>query len=266
MIDRNPSQLTAHRLRMKTFRLPVSIALLSAAIIAFQLALIQILSIMQWYHFAYMVISVALLGFGAAGSLLAIFRKSMINHYALLVPILMILTGIAMSVVTDVSQITVVRFDSYLMFSEYTHIGKLFITYLSFFVPFFLGALAIGLVFVKYVDDIGKIYFANLLGSGAGGVTALLLIWFFFPNQLPALIAIFPVLAGLLIIPKAKWHLPIAFALAAGALSPGSVLRHLSLSHRNSKTLTKLYFFLTPKLPWKKQVPTALFKWSLHQY
>ncbi len=47
-------------------RLSFSIALLSIAIISFQLSLIQILSIVQWYHFAYMVISIALLGFGAA--------------------------------------------------------------------------------------------------------------------------------------------------------------------------------------------------------
>ena len=61
-----------------------------------------------------------------------------------------------------------IRFDSYLLFADYAHLGKLLLTYLLFFIPFFLGALAIGLVFVKNVDVIGKIYFANLLGSGAG--------------------------------------------------------------------------------------------------
>ena len=40
-------------------RLHLSVALLSIAIIAFQLVLMQILSITQWHYFAYMVISVA---------------------------------------------------------------------------------------------------------------------------------------------------------------------------------------------------------------
>ena len=53
-------------------RILVALGFLSAAIIAFQLTLMQVLSIAQWYHFAYMVISVALLGFGAAGTLLSI--------------------------------------------------------------------------------------------------------------------------------------------------------------------------------------------------
>ena len=187
---------------MNAYKLPFSIAFLSAAIIAFQLALIQILSISQWYHFAYMVISIALLGFGAAGSLLAIFQKYLASRTEFLLPFLMTGTAITMSLVTDVSQRPFIRFDSYLLFAEYAHLGKLILTYLLFFIPFFLGALAIGLVFVRHVDTIGKIYFANLLGSGAGSVVALLLIWLFFPNQLPALIAILPVLAGLIVIPE----------------------------------------------------------------
>jgi hypothetical protein len=205
---------------MNKFKLPVSLAFLSAAIIAFQIVLIQILSISQWYHFAYMVISIALLGFGAAGTVLAIFQKYLTNRTDLLLPFLMTCTGFMMSLVTDVSQMGFVRFDSYLLFAEYGHIGKLLLTYLLFFIPFFLGALAIGLVFVKNVDTIGEIYFANLLGSGAGGLIALLLIGLFFPNQLPALIAILPVLAGLMVIAKERRLLHFGFALlAAGVIT-----------------------------------------------
>ena len=42
-----------------------SIGLLATGVIAFELVLIQNFSITQWYHFAYMVISMAMLGFGA---------------------------------------------------------------------------------------------------------------------------------------------------------------------------------------------------------
>jgi hypothetical protein len=203
---------------MSKFKLPFSIAFLSAAVIAFQIALIQILSISQWYHFAYMVISIALLGFGAAGTVLAIFQKYLTDRTEFLLPVLMTGTGLMMSLVTDASQIPLVRFDSYLLFSEYGHVGKLLLTYLLFFIPFFLSALAIGLVFVKNVDAIGKVYFANLLGSGAGGLVALLLIGLFFPNQLPALIAILPVLAGLVLIPGHKRLLHIGFALVAAGV------------------------------------------------
>lgn len=183
------------------FRLMLSLGLLSAAIIAFQLALMQVLSIVQWYHFAYMVISIALLGFGAAGTVLALFRNSLLKHINVLLPALMIGCGLAMSLVTGISQWPFFRFDSYLLFADYSHIGKLLLTYLLFFIPFFIGALAIGLIFDRYVLTIGKIYFANLVGSGAGGLLLLALLWYFLPARIPALIAMLPVIAGLLIVP-----------------------------------------------------------------
>src|SRR5688572_15343242 len=181
-----------------------SLGLLSASIIAFQLALIQLLSIVQWYHFAYMIISVAMLGFGAAGTALALFRRRLRKHIHFLLPLLMMGCGLTMSLVTELSQLSFVRFDSYLLFANFSHVGRLLLTYLLFFVPFFLGALAIGLLFDHYIAGIGKIYFANLLGSGAGGVLALIGLWFFFPNQLPAIVSILPILAGMMIIVPIK--------------------------------------------------------------
>lgn len=182
-------------------RLLLSLGILSAAIIAFQLALMQVLSIVQWHHFAYMVISVALLGFGAAGTVLALFRQRLLKHIHLLLPVLMISCGIAMSLVMYISQLSFIRFDSYLLFVDYSHIGRLLLTYLLFFIPFLLGALAIGLIFDHYVVIIGKVYFANLMGSAAGGLLLLALIWFLLPVRLPAFISCLPVIAGAMIIP-----------------------------------------------------------------
>ncbi len=42
------------------------------ATLLFEIALIRVLSFTIWYHFAYVVISTALLGFGASGTYLAV--------------------------------------------------------------------------------------------------------------------------------------------------------------------------------------------------
>ncbi|MDP6180699.1 MAG: hypothetical protein QGG48_12485, partial [Desulfatiglandales bacterium] len=47
----------------------------SASVLAYEILLMRLLSIAQWHHFAYMAISMALLGFGAAGSLLYLLFK-----------------------------------------------------------------------------------------------------------------------------------------------------------------------------------------------
>src|SRR5688572_5316141 len=240
---------------MNKFKLSLSIAFLSAAIIAFQLALIQILSISQWYHFAYMVISIALLGFGAAGSVLSIFQKQLTSRSEILLPLLMTTTGITMPLVTDVSQLPLVRFDSYLLFAEYSHIGKLLLTYLLFFIPFFLGALAIGIVFVQNVDIIRKIYFANLLGSGAGGLVAILLIGRFFPNQLPALVAMLAVLAGLIVIPGNRRLLHIGFALVAVAVIAWKLIRPPEIKLSEYKDLSKTLLLPDSKIRMEKASP-----------
>ena len=183
-------------------KISISVSLLSVSIIAFQLSLIQILSIVQWYHFAYMVISVALLGFGAAGTFLSLAKKILIDKSEILLPVLMILSGLSMAVSVSVAQAGSIRFDSYLLFANYSHLWKLLITYLLFFIPFFLGALAIGIVFVKHIEKIGTLYFANMLGSGIGGIVAIFLMWIFFPHKLPAVIASIAFLAGIIIVPK----------------------------------------------------------------
>ncbi|MFN4763183.1 hypothetical protein ACKGJN_08690 [Gillisia sp. Q332] len=182
-------------------RLLFSIALLSLSMIAYQLSLMQYLSIVQWYHFAYMVIAIALLGFGAAGTFIALFRKYLLGRIDYLLPLFMLLTGIFMPLVLWLSGQPFARFDTYLLFVERSQLWQLLLYELLFFIPFFFCALAIGLVFVKYTDRIGKLYFSNLAGSGMGGLAAIALFWTVFPTQIPYITGFLSLLSALLIIP-----------------------------------------------------------------
>jgi len=58
-------------------RLSTGVLLVSAAAIGYELLLMRVLSIIQWHHFAYMIISLALLGYGASGSFIALFRRTL---------------------------------------------------------------------------------------------------------------------------------------------------------------------------------------------
>ncbi|HID64038.1 MAG TPA: hypothetical protein EYP49_15070, partial [Anaerolineae bacterium] len=55
------------------FPMYLGVFLLSMASLAFEITLTRVFSVAQWYHFAFMTVSVALLGFGASGSFLALF-------------------------------------------------------------------------------------------------------------------------------------------------------------------------------------------------
>ncbi|HOD27689.1 MAG TPA: hypothetical protein PKH03_00625 [Syntrophales bacterium] len=179
-----------------------AIGLLSAATIAFQLALMQILAITQWHHFAFMVISVALLGFGAAGTVLALFRTVLAAREERGVPLLMLLAGAAMAAAVGLAQHPAVRFDAYLLFTGVRPALRLLLTYAVFSVPFLLAGLAIGWTFSRHGRDIGALYCWNLAGSGAGGLVALGLMGALPPAELPAVLAGICVLAGLLALPR----------------------------------------------------------------
>ena len=215
----------------------LAVALISLAIVAYQIALMRILSIVQWYHFAYMVISVALLGFGASGSFIALFRTALLKRFDLLLPIFIILAGLAMSLAVPLAQLSLFRFDSYLLFVEKAQVGKLLATYLLFFVPFFFGALAIGLTFIRFVNAIGKMYFANLLGSGLGGCVAILLMWVWLPQELTSVFALTAVLAGTALISRQQL-VPIAIlAVIAATTAMVLLLRPVSLNLSQFKSL-----------------------------
>ncbi len=60
---------TADGAMMATY---LGLALLSAAALAFEITLTRLFSVTQWYHFAFLAVSVALLGYGASGTALSL--------------------------------------------------------------------------------------------------------------------------------------------------------------------------------------------------
>ncbi len=73
------------RVRGDTFSSPpyVAIALVSAAALAYEVLLIRLFSIVQWHHFAHMVISLALLGYGASGAFLSLSASALRRRFTL---------------------------------------------------------------------------------------------------------------------------------------------------------------------------------------
>ncbi|MCK5572183.1 MAG: hypothetical protein KAJ12_05460 [Bacteroidetes bacterium] len=180
----------------------LAVGLLSSSVIALQLFLMQLLSLSQWHHFAALVISVALLGFGASGTYIALFRGYLVPRSDRLIPWSMLVSGVAMAVSLSVTQLEILRFDSLRVFVEGAQLVSVAATCLVLFIPFFFAALAIGLVFVRDTERAGSIYFANMVGSGCGGLIAILLMSEFVPERLPAIAGMIALLAALFSLPR----------------------------------------------------------------
>src|SRR5439155_10435533 len=57
----------------------VAVAILSGAALAYEILLIRLFAIVDWHHLAFLIIYIALLGYGASGTFIAIVR---ISRYA----------------------------------------------------------------------------------------------------------------------------------------------------------------------------------------
>jgi hypothetical protein len=147
-------------------RLFLATLLISATAIAYEILLMRVLSIVQWHHFAYMIISLALLGYGASGTFIAISKHLLKPRFELAFSI----SGLLFSITMVASFILGQRipFNALEIVWDTRQFFNLSIIYLVFFVPFFFAACCIGLAFTCRRSCISRIYFFDLLGAGFG--------------------------------------------------------------------------------------------------
>lgn len=157
----------------------ISIFFISFSILSYQILLMRIFSITSWSHFAYMIISVALLGFGASGTFVFLFLKRIKRHFYSFFTIFSFLFSISLWLCFALSQ--KIPFDPFLIIWYKRQYLYLLGYYLLLFIPFFLGATCIGISFSQFSQKISKVYFFNLLGSGTGALGVILLMYFFPP-------------------------------------------------------------------------------------
>jgi len=145
----------------------LAIALISTATLLLELALLRVFAIQQFYHFAFMAISLALLGAGASGSLLSVrgrpFRMA---------PLAM---AFALTTLGAYLIINYVPFDSYSIAWDRRQILYLALYFLAAAAPFVFSGLAIGgeLMRAGLAGRSHAVYGVNLLGSAAGSLGSL---------------------------------------------------------------------------------------------
>jgi hypothetical protein len=158
-----------------------ALLLVSASVLSYQVVLVRAFSIGQWHHFAYMVISIALLGFGASGTLLAVLERGRTNtamslHGSQVGWFAISTTSFAVAVPISFWLMQRVPFDPFLIVWEGRQVLYLGCYYLLLSVPFFAAATAIGLALTCESDKCPRLYAYNMAGSGAGALLAVVVL------------------------------------------------------------------------------------------
>lgn len=154
----------------KFSRIVVAIGLLSSATLLFETALIRFLAIAQFYHFAFLVVSLALLGFGASGTLISVFPK--IKEIPLEKTLSRVGIGFVISIWVAFLIVNWLPFDSYSIAWERRQILFFILYYFSLSLPFLVSGLGLGIALAVIDEKHNLVYAANLIGSGLGVILA----------------------------------------------------------------------------------------------
>ena len=177
---------------MKTTRhLLAGIFLISAGALALEVVLTRIFSVTMWYHFAFLAVSMALMGSATAGVVLYFFPRLREPDAA---RIWIGRAAVALAVAVPIVFLIYLRipFSPVLMNRDgvfsVAQLGWLALIYVLLSVPFFLSGSVLALSLAGWPGDAGRVYAADLIGaalgcllsvaalSWLGGVNALLLI------------------------------------------------------------------------------------------
>jgi SAM-dependent methyltransferase len=190
------------------------IFLLCFGTLLLELSLTRVMSVTLWYHFGFLVISTALLGFGASGVTLALWRR-LLEEMPLdrSLSVLALLFG-----VTTVASFWLqqhIPFDPFSLLSDLRQLWLMPLFLLTVVVPFFFAGLALGLLFTRGSASVNRLYAFDLLGAGLGcGSIALVL-----PVFGGAGAVVFAAVVGLLASVVFGWKEARRVALGAGALA-----------------------------------------------
>jgi SAM-dependent methyltransferase len=152
------------------------IFLVSFATLLFEVSLIRVLSFTIWHHFGYVVISTALLGFGASGSYLALRPATGTANLAGTLWALTITA--AVMVVGVVAFVLAAPLDPMTIFSQPTQTLRFVGYQIAATVPFFFSGVVIALALRAGATRVDRLYFWDLIGAGLGcGLAVPLMDW-----------------------------------------------------------------------------------------
>jgi len=225
--------------------LPVVILCVSAAALGLELILMRALSIAHWHHFAYLVISTALLGFGSSGTLITIFQRFFRKHHLHCLWFFAVGLGVSVPVVFWPAQH--IRFEQMQLVWDGRQIVYLLGYYLLFFVPFFFAGGCICLAFTVCPEKAHRLYFFNMVGSGAGALGAVVLMYGHSPERLLLVVSGAAFLAALVLASKISVRVVVATLICACAIFVLFMPRgFIGLKVRLSENKSLVYYSALP--------------------
>ena len=158
-----------------------SVALLSGSIIGYEIVLVRLFSISQWHHFAHMIISLAMLGFGFSGTVISLTQTWLKRHFHIMYTVCG--STYSISVIGCYILHQYIPFNPLMLNWQPTQFLLAGIIYLILSLPFFFGSACIGMVLLQFPDRVDRLYFFDLFGSGISALGSIFMMYIIPPAQ-----------------------------------------------------------------------------------
>ncbi|MEO6695949.1 MAG: hypothetical protein ABIY50_11355 [Ignavibacteria bacterium] len=152
----------------------IGIFLIALSTLLLEFTLTRVLSVALWYHFAFMIISVALLGFGVSGVFLSLNKKLNTVESDKLLTVLSLCYGT--SVMLCFILMNKIPFDPFSLLTDTIQFLYLPVYYILITIPFFFAGLIISILLTRFKQEVSKLYFFDLIGAGIACVAFVFII------------------------------------------------------------------------------------------
>jgi spermidine synthase/MFS family permease len=159
----------------------LEILLVSFAALLLEISYTRIISYKLFYYYTYLVIGLALLGIGAGGVLVAVSRRvrraetESILLWSLLLGAASVFAGYVLIALMRTDTLSIWDYGT---FDSISNVGRLIVICLALFGSFLSVGVIIATLFSRGANEIGRLYFADLIGAGlACAVVVSLLGW-----------------------------------------------------------------------------------------
>lgn len=159
-----------------------AVGCVAGAVIALQIGIMRIFAVGSWAHFGSLVVSLAMLGFGLTSAVMCLARPWFDRHwYAIIAASLF-----AFAPLVTVSNLLAQQlpFNPIFLASDPAQKWRLLANFSLYLLPFLAGSLFLGTIFLRAKHVFGRVYFADLLGSGLCGLLTLGSLFMFPPQNL----------------------------------------------------------------------------------
>ena len=160
----------------------LSVGLVAGAVIALQIGIMRLFSVGSWAHFGSLVVSLAMLGFGLTSAIMCVRKGWFERHWQRVAMASLMLFG-PLTVAANLAA-QQIPFNAIFLVSDPAQKWRLFGNFLLYMLPFLAGAFYLGTVFLKAQRIFGRVYFADLTGSGLCGLLFLGAMYFVTPENL----------------------------------------------------------------------------------